>query len=300
VSAFGKSKLALGGAQFGMRYGIANSSGQPSSAMVDQILRKAKSAGILMIDTAHAYGESEAVLGLLIGRDRNFRIVTKTRPIRAETIEKVDVVLVLNAFQASLDRLNRESVYALLVHDANDLLVKGGERLWAWMRSVQSEGKVQKIGVSVYSPEQLQEILDRDLAIEIVQLPFNIYDQRFARSGLLDRLKQDHVEIHSRSAFLQGLLLMAPKQLPNQFSAISRHQEDLWAWFRARGMSPLAGALAVCINDPRIDFVVVGCDSLQQFEEITAVANTNYLYDLDRFAISDETIINPSLWANRN
>jgi aryl-alcohol dehydrogenase-like predicted oxidoreductase len=128
-------------------------------------------------------------------------------------------------------------------------------------------------------------------------LPFNIYDQRFAHSGLLDHLKALHIEIHSRSPFLQGLLLMSPEHLPAQFSTMKWRQAELHERLRGQGFSPLAGALAVCVNDPRIDFVVVGCDSVQQLDEIIAAAENRRPQDLEQFAIVDEVITNPSLWA---
>jgi aryl-alcohol dehydrogenase-like predicted oxidoreductase len=300
VIAHNASKLALGGAQFGMRYGIVNSSGQPPYSVVEQIFRKANKFGISMVDTAHAYGNSEAILGRVVGQDFNIRIVTKTRPIRNDAIEQIDIESVKEAFDASLQRLNRSKIYGLLVHNAGDLLASGGERLWAWMESVKSAGKVEKIGVSVYSPEQLRQLLLRHPNIELVQLPFNIYDQRFAQLGILDLLKSLHIEVHSRSAFLQGLLLMAPDRLPNQFEAIRRNQADLHDWLSQRGLSPLAGALAISVNDPRIDIVVVGCESLQQFDDILSAVGNSCPHGLGRFAIPDENIINPSLWMNGN
>src|SRR5579862_7763202 len=116
------AKLALGGAQFGMRYGIANANGRPADSVVDQIVHKAGEIGISLIDTAYAYGDSEAVLGRVLGRDRNIRIVTKTRPIAGDVVSRPALEAVQVAFQASLKRLRRRKVYALLVHDANDLL----------------------------------------------------------------------------------------------------------------------------------------------------------------------------------
>jgi len=292
-------KLALGGAQFGMHYGIANSIGQPSYSVVDQILRKANEAGISLIDTAQAYGDSEAMLGRALSKDAGIRVVTKTRPIRTSAIEKVDIEDTNDRFHASLERLNRRKVYGLLVHDANNLLSIGGELLWDWMETAKADGKAEKIGVSVYSPDQLRKVLTRYPGIELVQLPFNIYDQRFVHSGLLDILKTRQIEIHSRSAFLQGLLLMEPERLPAQFDVIRGRQADLHERLREQGLSPLAGALAICLDDPRIDIVVVGCDSVRQLEEIIAAAESHCPCSLGRFAILDESIINPSLWTDR-
>jgi aryl-alcohol dehydrogenase-like predicted oxidoreductase len=293
-------KLALGGAQFGMPYGIANANGQPSCAVIEKILGKANEHGISLVDTAQAYGNSEAVLGRVLGAGVNMRIVTKLCPIRNSRIEQADVESVREAFHTSLRLLKRGKVYGLLVHDAGDLLVSGGERLWAWMQSLKGDGKADKIGVSVYSPDQLQKILARHPGIELVQLPFSIYDQRFARSGLLDLLRAMHIEVHSRSALLQGVLLMAPDRLPDQFKAIRKHQADLHCLLRQHGLTPLAGALASCVEDARIDSVVVGCETPEQLEEIIAATASAWPRGLDDFAIADESVINPSLWANQN
>ena len=295
------SKLALGGAQFGMRYGIANRDGQPSCAAVNLIVRRARECGISLVDTAYAYGSSESVLGsVLIESGGDIRIVTKTQPTHNDVIAQRDIESLKVAFQASLTRLNRSHVYSLLVHHAGDLLKRGGDLLWAWMQSTKADGKAEKIGVSVYSPEQLNELLDRYQDIELVQLPLNIYDQRFARSGLLQRLKQKNIEVHARSAFLQGLLLMAPELLPDQFDAIRSHQAALHEWLRERGLSPLAGALSVCIGNPQVDLVVVGCDSVQQLDDIIVAASGACPSGCDQFAIGDERIIDPSLWTSQN
>jgi aryl-alcohol dehydrogenase-like predicted oxidoreductase len=294
------SRLALGSAQFGMRYGIANSDGRPACSVVDQIVRKARDSAISVIDTAYAYGDSETVLGRILSRDRNVRIVTKTPRIWNEQISPVDIESVNAAFDASLKRLCRSKVYGLLIHNADDLLKSGGDRLWNWLESAKADGRAEKIGVSVNSPEQLDRLLSCYRGIELVQLPLNIYDQRFARSGLLGFLRLEHIEAHARSAFLQGLLLMAPERLPDQFSAIRQHQADLHQWLRTRGFSPLAGALSAAISNPNVDVVVVGCESLRQLQEIITAASDARACDLDRFAIADENIINPSRWVIPN
>lgn len=294
------SRLALGGAQFGMRYGIANRDGQPSRDAVSRIVGRARACGISLIDTAYVYGDSESILGRVLTEDgSDVRVVTKTQPTQNNVISEPDVEAVKVAFQSSLARLNRACVYGLLVHHAGDLLKSGGELLWAWMRSAKADGKAEKLGVSVYSPEQLSELLVRYQEIELVQLPLNIYDQRFVRSGLLARLKQKDIEVHARSAFLQGVLLMAPERLPDQFDAIRSHQAALHEWLRERGLSPLAGALSICVGNPQVDLVVVGCDSVQQLDDILVAANSACPNGCDQFAIGDGRIINPSLWASQ-
>jgi aryl-alcohol dehydrogenase-like predicted oxidoreductase len=289
-------KLVLGSAQFGMSYGIANTVGRPHAGTVRAILGRAARAGIDTIDTAHSYGDAELVLGQLLSDNQHFRIISKTLPFPAEFGTADNLVEVRTAFKTSLDRLNQRCLEALLVHHAGDLLGSSGDRLWSWLQSVRSSGLAGKIGVSVYTPEELSAVLDR-YSIQIVQLPYNVYDQRFARAGLLDRLRSAGVEVHARSAFLQGLLLLSPEQLRGQFETIRMHQHQFHGAMAQNGMTPLAGCLSVSLNDPRVDFVVVGCESVQQMEQILEGADqARSIPRIEQFQLLDEDIINPSRW----
>ena len=72
-------KLAIGTVQFGMPYGIANSTGQVSRDEAYQILKIAYVKGIHTIDTARGYGESEAVIGGYISQNpqQEWEVITK-------------------------------------------------------------------------------------------------------------------------------------------------------------------------------------------------------------------------------
>ena len=158
--------------------------------------------------------------------------------------------------------------------------------------------RVLKIGVSVYHPQQLEEILSR-YEIDLVQTPFNIYDQRFTRNRLISaKLKQKSVEIHARSGFLQGLLLMKPDDLPDQFELIRNHQIKLHSQLNQFGLSPLQGCLSFCLNQPHIDKIIVGCETFRQFTEILKIAEKSpiSLPELESYAINDEKVIDPSKW----
>lgn len=282
-----------------MSYGIANRSGQPGAVEVREMLRLAREHGVTLLDTAHAYGDAENVLGEQAVTAQGFRIVTKTRPIRSREVTEQDVADVTAAFSGSLERLQCAGTYGLLVHNADTLLAPGGERLWAALQANKSQGWVEKIGVSVYRPEQLEAILER-YSIDLVQLPFNIYDQRFRRSGLMQRLQHERIEVHARSAFLQGILLSEPDRLPAHFAGVREHHAALWAQYEASGLSPVQAALGFCLACPDIDKVIVGCERLEQWEAIlqaaTVAVSQENLQNLGRFAIHDEAVINPSRW----
>jgi aryl-alcohol dehydrogenase-like predicted oxidoreductase len=206
---------------------------------------------------------------------------------------------VRDAFNASLTRLGFSKVYGLLVHNADDLLGPLGDTLWALMQSFKSEGRVEKIGCSVYDPAQFF-VLQQRYALDLVQLPYNIYDQRYVTSGMAAIAKSSGVEVHVRSAFLQGILLGEPGKLPLHFAGVRAHHEALWAQYEALGLSPLQAALGFCLARPDIDKVLVGCERPAQLDGILQAAavlvTSESLKRLGQFAVNDEAIINPSRW----
>lgn len=292
------AKLGLGTVQWGMPYGIANSTGQPTTEDVGNMLRLAKQHCVMLLDTAGTYGDAESTLGKQAAAEQGFKIVTKTPPVTSKNIRDQDVSRVAVALRESLQRLQCEQVYGLLVHHADNLLLGDGERLWGALQELKSRGLVTKIGVSVYEPRQLSRILDR-YPIDLVQLPFNLYDQRFLRAGLLDRLKSLGVEVHSRSAFLQGLLLMPPDSLSTSFESIRVHHARLYRALDTAGLTPLEGSLRFCLTQFQVDRVIVGCESSGQLGEILRVASGDNagLSHPESFAVEDESIVNPSRWS---
>lgn len=285
-------RLALGTAQWGAVYGITNSAGRPSAAMVERMLGAASRAGVAMLDTACAYGEAEQVIGAGIAA-RDFEVVTKTDPRLAAGAEGIEA-----SIEASLAALGRERVYALLVHHGESLLTEGAAH-WRALERAKRRGIAGKIGVSVYHPEALRMLLD-GFSIEIVQLPASLYDQRFARSGLLDELARRGVEVHVRSIFLQGLILLAPEHLPAHFSGLARHQRRLHAHLAAQGLTPFEGALRHALGDPRVARVVVGTETEAQLDALLAAATRAQdalpPTDLAEFALEDERVVLPFNW----
>lgn len=288
------AKLALGTVQWGMRYGIAGR-GQPQPAEIGAILDTARAAGVSVLDTAHAYGTAERVIGSLPAAAA-FAIVTKTLPLRQPVIDDAGRGAVADALEESLTRLQRQSVYAVLVHDAGDLLARGADRLWKALEAFRAAGKARRIGVSVYNPEQCRAVAAA-FPVEVIQLPLNIYDQRFLQTGVLADLKARGVEVHTRSAFLQGLLMMRPGELPAHFDAIRGRHAAFHDRCVANGVTPLAAALQFCLQQPLIDRVVVGCETKQQFEEIGSAARSEapaMVYS--DLAVTDPNIVEPSRW----
>lgn len=291
------SKIGLGTVQWGTDYGIANRTGKPPQLEVESQLELAKKHGISLLDTAYAYGTAEQTIGDLFFTAESFRIVTKTKPLRTAAVTANIVADVSSAFQESLVRLKRKNVYGLLIHHASSLLDKEGVRLWSLLQESKSRGHVEKIGVSVYYPDELKAVLDK-YQIDIVQLPFNLYDQRFSSSGLLLQLHESGVEVHVRSVFLQGLLLFSPDELPTHFHTIKKHHERLHRQIKEIGIRPVDACLQFCAAHPAIDNIILGCETSRQLYEIIEAAKKDItsLAWAESFAIDDASIVSPVHW----
>lgn len=288
-------KLALGSAQFGLDYGISNQSGQSSLEEVRAILAYAQSKGIDVLDTANSYGESETVLGES-EKTSKFKLVTKTKTFdKEQRITSKSVDQFKEVFVQSLKKLNVDSVYGLMIHHAEDLLKPGSELLFEIMRSFKCQGLVQKIGVSAYHERQIRQIL-KNYSIDIIQVPVSILDQRLIQNGVLTDLKSLGVEVHTRSAFLQGLIFMNPKNLSSHFDGVKPLLERFQLSLKQEGYSAIEAALGYLGQFKEIDRVVCGVTNVKQLEEVYQGISAKYNSLFDGFKIDDEKILNPSLW----
>ena len=285
------NRLALGTAQFGLPYGIANQDGQVTSAVAKAMLQLAADYGIDTLDTAIAYGESETCLGEV--GTQGFKLVTKLPAVPGGCVDVSDWVQ--EQVAASLSRLGANAMYGLLLHRPQQLLESGGEALYQTLQELKKTGQVQKIGVSVYAPSELEALISR-YRFDLVQAPFNLVDRRLHTSGWLQRLRDDGIEIHTRSAFLQGLLLMPQATIPAKFAPWS----DLWntwhQWLAGHDVSAVQACLAYPLSFLVIDRVVVGADSASQLAQIISAANSPSHVDFPVLQCEEETLINPANW----
>ena len=287
-----RAKIALGTVQFGLDYGIANEAGQVSLGEAQRTLSLAKENEIDVLDTAIAYGTSEEVLGK-VGID-GFCVVTKLPSLPADQSDMAHWVT--EQVRESLARLGHKKLYGLLLHRSEDLLGLNGTRLIQALTDLKNDGVVQKIGVSIYSPDELEVVFDK-IKIDLVQAPLNVVDRRLQSSGWLDRLKDDDVEVHTRSAFLQGLLLMERSMIPQKFSRWSNLWDQWHEKLQDPGVSPLKACLAYPLSLEQVDKVIVGVDSASQLSEILQAAkNVNEGPDTSFMHSADLDLINPSKW----
>jgi aryl-alcohol dehydrogenase-like predicted oxidoreductase len=287
------NKLGLGTVQWGLPYGLSNHHGVTMPETVTALLSEARRCEIEVLDTAALYGKSEAVLGT--NSLNGFKVVTKTPKFTATCISDVDVNHFSEAFQQSLSLLSCKKVYGLLIHHAENLLVPGGEKLLAAMMQLKEKGAVEKIGVSVYDSMQVDSILKK-FTPDLIQLPLSILDQRMHASGHLELLKTKGVEIHVRSVFLQGLLLMSLRDIPAFFEPIRPLLTRWHAAAHAQGLTANQAAIAFVKNLPYVDTVLIGLNNLEQFRSCCNDFSINTNFDAKGLACSNPVFVNPSLW----
>jgi len=292
-----KSRLGLGTVQFGLDYGISNLIGQTPIESVTDILDFASKNSITTLDTAHTYGDSEQVIGLT-GDSKQFEVVTKTIPIFKKEVSSNDIKIVCNGVFESLKRLKLDQLDGLLVHHCDDLKKVGGGSLFRSLSDLKSQSLFLKMGVSVYSAEDIDFVL-KNYDLDLIQIPMNVFDQRLLHSGALQRIKNSGIEVHVRSAFLQGVVFMDPKNLPHNLSKHSVHLTKFRRAIKALNVAPATACLAFLMQQPEIDKVICGVNSLSQLTGL--IENVSRLPIIeksffDSLWVDDDSFLNPSNW----
>ena len=279
---------------------MSNAHGKPSDAEVRGILATAGRGGVQVLDTAPSYGDSERVLGRSLPPDCAFRVVSKT-PTAADELRSRGVAGAMSeSLRRTLQDLNRTSIDGLIVHNARHLLEEGGRELVAAMGEQKSLGRVRAIGVSVYDAEQLDRVLEFFVP-DLVQLPANALDQRLVRSGHIRALAAAGVEVHVRSVFLQGLLLMDAEALPSHLSTASPYLSAFRASAERQGLSPMTAALSFARYIEGVAVVLVGVNTDAELRQVLASwdAAGPQVDDLELLRQPPDAVVDPRQWRSQ-
>jgi len=277
-------KLALGTAQFGLNYGVTNQNGQVAIEEVKSILNFAKNNGIDTLDTASGYGNSEQVLGKVGVND--YQVITKTTSLKNGVNE------VIKGFYQSLESLNKKTIDGLLIHDINEVGGNEFNDLFRKLNELKQQGLVSKIGFSTYTPEQVDFLLE-NFDFDIIQLPFNVFDNRLIQGGQLKSLKNKGVEIHARSIFLQGVLLDFDN-LSDYFLTWKDQFDAYQVIVSDSKLTLLEYALNFVLSVKEVDKILVGVNSERQLKEI--VRSVKSQSNINAHSVKDVNLLNPSLW----
>ncbi len=270
------NRIGLGTVQLGLPYGISNKQGKPSEQCAKEILDTALFFGITLLDTAVVYGTSHQVIGQ--NQPDRFHIVSKWE---REPMSQLD---------EALQQLKVPQLYGWMAHRPQ-LLLQNLE-YWTYMQEQKESGRVKKIGYSLYSPDQLDALLDKGIYPDVIQVPYNALDNRF--KPYFGKLSEMGCEIHCRSIFLQGLFFVAPQFLPSFFDPIREWlmQVDDAIPDKIKKMSAIIHQV---LSIPGISRLIIGVESSQQLIDLSNALENLPLPLPPKPNISEE-IINPSLW----
>ena len=288
--------LVLGGAQIGMAYGIANKVGKPDRRRVGEILSSAWAAGVAVIDTAQAYGDSEAAIGehLRNHRGQRFYVTSKL----SAKIDHTEPEAIVRAGRQSVSVIG-QPLASLLLHDAAAL--RGWKHgVCDGLRRCVDEGIAETIGVSIYTPAEFQAALDLP-ELRVIQAPFNVLDRRLLVTGLLHQAIDAGRIVILRSVLLQGLLTLEENEVPHHLAFAAA---DLSAWralCKIHGESLVGAALAYVRRVAPRALMVIGSDLPEQVAANAALvaharASDGLVEGINALPIASERTINPVQW----
>lgn len=278
------SKIVIGSANFGQKYGIPKKKLSLKNAKT--IISRAIKNNILFIDTAPEYGNSEKLIGKL-DRKKKLKVITKIPKLPSNLDKKKIEKWISQRVHLSLKNTGQKRFYGLLIHNSKDLLSPKGKVLFKNMVEIKKKGLAKKIGVSVYKVKDLKKILKR-YRIDIVQLPLNIFNKEFSKNSLLKFLKRKKIEIHARSIFLKGLLVS------NQFKNIrnnSKLKNSLY-YFYNWALNEKIDTKKFCLGYVirKVDRVILGFNKVSQLNKILNYQSIGTNYKLPNFIIKQKNI----------
>ncbi len=285
-------KIALGTVQFGTEYGIANTSGQVPRSEAHKILNLAHENKIKTLDTAVMYGESENVLGNFGLVD--WQVITKIPPV-PENIKNIQE-WVFHEVEMSLRRLKVKKVYGVLLHDSDQILGKNGDIIRESLCRLKDNQICKKVGLSIYKVNKIKEYIASN-DIDIIQAPLNIFDTRLISSEILEELNKKNIEVHARSIFLQGLLLLDQNSIPASFADSAKLFDEWFAWLRNNDIDPVEACLKFVLQYKEIDKVIVGVQNIEQLQKIVSrLRNNSKIQFPDWHSKANKKLINPNQW----
>ncbi|MDA9360594.1 aldo/keto reductase [Flavobacteriaceae bacterium] len=284
------SKIILGTVQFGLDYGINNTLGKIPIEEIHQILDFAYSKGVLTLDTASGYGDSEEIIGTYLAKNPNkrFEIITKINSSETSLEEQL---------KESLRKLKLNKIEVLMLHSF-ELYEKFKSQITAFCQK--NKGKnFNELGVSVYTNDEIETIIS-DPNINRIQSPFNLLDNEMKRGEKYAEIKSNGKVVDTRSVFLQGLFFKDTNTLPADLEQLREPLEKLKRIAASESLSMEELAMGYALSMKFIDNVLIGVDSLDQFKKnINVLSNSiskELVEEINSISIENTNLLNPSLW----
>ena len=282
------NKIVIGSAQFGTRYSL-NSKQVLKSTECKKILTECKVNKINFLDTAFDYTEAYKILKKIGCED--FNVITKLPKMNFISNHYHE-----NKIYKTLNDFKIKHFYAILFHNEKFIFTKEGEKIFNFLKYLKKNKIVKKIGVSVYNYPILKKII-KYFDIDIIQCPINVFDREFIEKNNVEILKKKNIEIHARSIFLQGLLLLKSKQIPRKFKKYNKYFSEWDNYLKENNISNYFNCINFIKKQSKIDKVILGVDSVNHLNEFIKNWRQKIVLNNDfNLKINDKKLLKPYLW----
>jgi len=284
-------KLALGSVQFGMNYGILKNK-KINFCELKKIKNLSIKSKIGFIDTASSYGNSEALIAK--SKLNSLNVITKIKlPKKIKNLKIKNWID--KEINKSLTKLKISKVYAVLIHDYKDVLGIRGKKYLFFLQKFKKKKIISKIGLSIYNPEEIKKIW-KFWKPDIIQVPFNVIDNRILSSRWLEILRRFKIKVFARSIFLQGLLINKHDNLKfNKKHKMVLNKFKLWCF--KNNISPVKACLHFVKQFKKIDYLIVGFNNHKHLKQIIDCYNEHQLKIPRIFSTKDLNLIDPRRWS---
>lgn len=288
VSEIGFGTWGIGGVTDG-----ATSYGETNDIESTASLLKARDLGITFYDTANIYGNghSEELLGETFSGSRDGVVIaTKVGFTKHGGPHDVSVPYVKKCLEDSLRRLKSDYVDLYQLHSVPPDLVRSSPEILDFMKTLKQEGKIRAFGYSVKSPQEARIAIE-EFGADVVQVNFNMVDQRAITSGVFDVVRSSGAGFIARTPLCFGFLTGAIQdiQFSSQDHRSSWSQAQLERWKTApdvfsfidpeKKYTPAQLALKFCLSFDGVSTAIPGMLSVREVQENSQVSNLPELTD---------------------
>jgi len=296
------SEIGFGTWGIGGTHGDAVGYGPTDDATSAAALRRAFDLGVTYYDTADLYGRghSEVVLGRTFHDVREHVVIgTKVGFVEPGDSQEFSARHLRESLEASLRRLQTDYVDVYHLHGPRLELLESDDSTRRVLEQFVQEGKVRVLAISLRSPADAPRAI-QELGFNILQLNFNMADQRLLQPAIFDVCETAGVGIICRTPLCFGFLTgqyevetvfdshdhrsrWAPEQIRLWIEAAAAFQADSESY----GRSPTELALRFCLSQSVISTVIPGMLTVRQVEENVRAGQPGPLPDAIRRNIED-------------
>lgn len=281
-------KIIIGSANFNEEYGIFKK--KIDILELELIVNYLIKNNQFFFETSTGYKNSINLLNnLIIKKDyKNYEYILKL----SNDDKKIDNQINNKYF------LKKKLPKIIMAHNAKDFLdIKFRNDLIEY-----SNKNNIKIGVSVYNKSEIFDVLNC-YKPDVIQIPINLIDQRLFKDGTLKLLKNNGIEIHARSIFLQGLFFLSEKQIISKFPILKDILKIITKISKISKYS-LSELSFLWVNSiQEVDKIIIGIDNLEQlkknYELLNYKLSSNLFSEIININFNDNSVLNPSLWLKK-